>query len=92
MRRLKLLVFAMFFALPVTNLVAQETPKKEFEVKVITSVESIIPDGLGRSRLISANEERDYTQFTSSQTKEDNTRNRSRRKDIRVKGFEETKL
>jgi hypothetical protein len=55
-------------------------------------VESIVPSGLGRSRLISSNAERDYEQFTSNQTEDDNTRNKSKRKDIRVKNFEETKL
>ncbi|PCE63355.1 hypothetical protein [Sediminicola luteus] len=64
----------------------------QLEYKVITSVESIVPNGLGRSRLISANEDKDYTQYTSSQTSEDNSRNKSSRKDIRVKDFEETKL
>lgn len=62
------------------------------EYKVITSVESIVPSGLGRSRLISANEEKNYREYTSVQTEEDNTRNKSDRKDIRVKNFEETKL
>ena len=75
-----------------TTVSAQETAKQEFEVKVITSVESIIPGGMGRSRLISASDKKDHKQFTSSQTEEDNTRNKSKRKDIRVKDFEETKL
>ena len=66
--------------------------QQQYEVKVITSVESIVPNGLGRSRLISANEQRDYQEFTSTQTEDDNTRNKSKRKDIRVKDFEETKL
>ncbi len=64
----------------------------KFEIKVITSVESIVSSGLGRSRIISGNEKRDYKAFTSSQTKEDNTRNKSSRKDIRLKDFDETKL
>lgn len=80
------------FTLLVTTAFAQETANQEFEVKVITSVESIIPSGLGRSRLISSNNKRDYKQFTSSQTENDNTRNKSKRKEIRVKDFEETKL
>lgn len=62
------------------------------QFKVITSVESIIPSGLGRSRIISATEDRDYKEFTSEQTKGDKTRNKSDRRDIRVKNFEETKL
>lgn len=62
------------------------------EYKVITSVESIVPNGLGRSRIINALEDKDYKEYTSVQTDEDNTRNKSDRGDIRVKNFEETKL
>ena len=60
--------------------------------KVITSVESIVPNGLGRSRIINALEDKDYKEYTSTQTDEDNTRNKSNRKEIRVKNFDETKL
>lgn len=62
------------------------------QYKVITSVESIVPNGLGRSRIINALEEKDYKEYTSVQTEEDNTRNKSKRGEIRVKNFEETKL
>ena len=62
------------------------------EYKVITSVESIVPNGLGRSRIINALEDKDYKEFTSVQTEDDNTRNKSDRGEIRVKNFEETKL
>ncbi len=64
----------------------------QVEYKVITSVESIVPNGLGRSRIISANEDKDYKEYTTTQTEEDNTRNKSKRGEIRVKGFDETKL
>lgn len=60
--------------------------------KVITSVESIVPNGLGRSRIINAMEDKDYKEYTTVQTEDDNTRNKSDRSDIRVKNFEETKL
>lgn len=66
--------------------------KSQYEYKVITSVESIIPSGLGRSRLISSNEEKNFKDYTSTQTDEDNTRNKSDRSEIRVKDFDETKL
>ncbi len=66
--------------------------KAQVEFKVVTSVESIVPMGLGRSRLISANEEKDYKEFTSTQTEDDNGRNKSDRSEIRVKDFDETKL
>jgi len=62
------------------------------EYKIITSVESIVPSGLGRSRIMSANDTRDFKEFTSTQTDDDNTRNKSNRKEMRVKGFDETKL
>ncbi|MFC4096499.1 hypothetical protein [Euzebyella saccharophila] len=62
------------------------------EYKVITSVESIVPSGMGRSRIIDGQEDKDFEEFTSEQTEEDNTRNKSKRGDIRVKNFEETKL
>lgn len=62
------------------------------QYKVITSVESIVPNGLGRSRIINALEDKDYKEYTSVQTEEDNTRNKSKRDEIRVKNFEETKL
>lgn len=64
----------------------------QVEYKIITSVESIVSSGLGRSRLVSASEERNYKDFTSSRSEEDDERNKSDRGDIRVKNFEETKL
>ncbi len=62
------------------------------QFKVITSVESIVPSGLGRSRIISANEDKDYKDYTTTQTEDDNSRNKSDRDEIRVKDFDETKL
>jgi hypothetical protein len=63
-----------------------------YEYQLVTVIESIVPNGLGRSRMITANEVRDYKEFTSTRTEEDNGRNKSDRSDIRVKGFDETKL
>lgn len=62
------------------------------QYKVITSVESIVPSGLGRSRIIDAQEEKNYQEYASVQTDEDNSRNKADRSEIRVKNFEETKL
>jgi hypothetical protein len=64
----------------------------QVEYKVVTSVESIVPNGLGRSRIISANDQKDYKEFTTTQTEDDNTRNKSKRDEIRIKDFDETKL
>lgn len=69
-----------------------EIDAQVYEYQTVTVIESIIPNGLGRSRMISANETRDYKEFTSTRSEEDNDRNKSDRSDIRVKGFDETKL
>lgn len=84
----KILLLAVFVSLSFTEISAQ------VEYKVITSVESIVPSGLGRSRIVSASEERNYKDFTSdrSDDKKEDGRNKSKRGEIRVKNFEETKL
>jgi hypothetical protein len=89
----------LFIALLVIGFVSfsfikEEQQTAKIEYKVVTSVESIVPNGLGRSRLISSNVDRDYDAFTSerSSDKKEDERNKSKRGDIRVKDFEETKL
>ncbi|NAS13987.1 hypothetical protein [Poritiphilus flavus] len=83
---MKKILFIAFLALAATL----DANAQQF--KVITSVESIVPNGLGRSRIVNALEDKDYKEYTSVQTEDDNTRNKSNRKEIRVKNFEETKL
>lgn len=62
----------------------------QIEYKIITSVESIVPAGLGRSRLVASEAERDYQEFTTDT--EEEKRNKTKRSEIRVEEFEETKL
>ena len=88
----KFYAMTIFKILPLAILLISFDLFAQNEYKVITSVESIVPNGLGRSRLISSNDVKDYKEFTSNQTEEDNTRNKSKRDEIRVKNFEETKL
>ncbi len=57
-----------------------------------TVVESIVPGGAGRSRIIHVNEEKDYKEFTKVKTNEDKGRNKSKRGDIRSFNYDETKL
>ncbi len=83
MKKILFFAFLSLAAIPVAS--AQQ-------FKVITCVESIVPNGLGRSRIVNSLEDKDYKEYTSVQTDEDNTRNKSDRGDIRVKNFEETKL
>ncbi len=85
MKKLLLLSLIMFFN-------AMITLAQSYEIKVVTIIESIIPSGLGRSRMVSSNETRNFKEFTSTRGGEDDDRNKSDRDDIRVSGFEETKL
>ena len=64
----------------------------QYEFTSFTVVESIIPSGMGRSRIIHATDERDYREFTTVRTDENQKRNKSNRSEIRLKNFEETKI
>ncbi|UAB75982.1 MULTISPECIES: hypothetical protein [Mesoflavibacter] len=66
----------------------------QVEYKVVTAVESIVPNGIGRSRMIMATEDKDYQEFTTlrSDDKDKDEKNKSKRDEIRVKNYEETKL
>jgi len=60
---------------------------------VVTAVESIIPLGLGRSRLISHIESVNYKDFTTQRNKGNKSNQGSvRRKDIKINEIEESKL
>jgi hypothetical protein len=63
-----------------------------YEFKTITVVESIVPNGLGRSRMIETLEVKDYKEFSKVMSEDDNERNKSDRGDIRAHNYEETKL
>lgn len=72
----------------------EEKPVAQVEYKVVTVVESIVPNGLGRSRMISANQAKDYKEYTTTRSgdKDKDEKNKSKRGDIRIKDYEETKL
>ena len=56
-----LIVLTTLFAFTKSNGTAV-APSYEFTS--FTVIESIVPNGLGRSRIINSQEQRDYTQFT----------------------------
>ena len=67
---------------------------QQYEYEIVTVVESVVPKGLGRSRMIAKTEVVDYKPSTSVRM-EDGEKVKSKndkRKDIRTKAFEETKL
>jgi len=63
------------------------------EYKVITSIESIVPMGMGRSRMVDNKQPVDYKQFTTERTEgTDSGQDKVSRADVKVDNLEETKL
>lgn len=87
-------IFAAIGALAIiTAFTSQTEPVKVYEFETVTIVESLIQNGLGRSRMISKTEEVDYREATTIR-KEDGKKEKSdkKRSEIRTYAFEETKL
>ncbi len=63
------------------------------EYKIITTVESIVPMGLGRSRMIDPLSNADYKALTTERTDgKKSSQGDVKRDDIKIENFEETKL
>ncbi len=63
------------------------------EYKVVTTVESIVPLGLGRSRIIDAKEQANYKDLTTERTDgKKSDQGDIKRSDVKIENFEETKL
>ncbi len=87
---MKFAVLILITVLSRQTIFAQETPKA---FKVITIVESIIPGGLGRSRMIENTTTSDIDQFTTERTNgKDSKQGKAKRKDIKVDELNETKM
>ena len=74
--RIQLLLLAFIFN-------AVSAFAQTIEYKVITTVESIVPGGMGRSRIVENNQEVDYKQFTTARV-DGKDRNS---KDVKRKGL-----
>ncbi len=69
-----------------------EINAQSYEYSIVTSIESVVPMGLGRSRIISAEEDKDYKEYTTSRTAENKKQNKSKRGESKVDNFDETKI
>ena len=83
------------FTVFLTGFTNEETSTvQQYEFEIVTVVESVVPKGLGRSRMLAKTEIVDYKPSTTVRM-EDGEKDKSKndkRKDIRTKAFEETKL
>ena len=65
---------------------------QQYEYKIISVIESVVPNGLGRSRMLSETQPVDYKSATARRTEEGKEKSDKSRSEIRTKVFEETKL
>ena len=84
---IKKMIFMLLFLTAISEINAQS-----YQYKIITSIESVVPMGLGRSRIISEQEDKDYKDYTSERSEENNKQNKSKRSEAKVDNFEETKI
>jgi hypothetical protein len=69
-----------------SNLAAQE-------YRIVTTIESIVPMGIGRSRILDHKTPEDYKPLTTERTDgKKSVQGEVKRDDIRIENFEETKL
>ena len=82
-----------FLALFVMAAVLFVDVQAQTQFQIITVVESIVPSGLGRSRLIQQNEVVNSDDFTTERTDgKSSSQGDVRRRDVKIETFEETKL
>ncbi len=85
---MKRLFFSFIISLIGLTLFAQQ-----YEYAVVTTIESIIPSGVGRSRMLAVKENADYKAYTTSRTKgKDSKQGDVDRSEIKIDAFDETKL
>lgn len=91
MKKTLLTLSLILFAL--SNVLAQESSQKSPEYKVITIVESIVPGGAGRSRIIENGTELDVANYTTERTDGKKSKQKNvDRSSAKVNAFSESKL
>jgi len=80
----------IFFAFLFVSMI--EINAQTYEYKIVTSIESVVPMGVGRSRIISVEEDKNYKEYTTSRSEENTKQNKSKRSESKVENFDETKI
>jgi hypothetical protein len=97
MRNIKDITISIFAVIGLVAIITaftnQPEPKNIYEFETVTVVESLIQNGLDRSRMISGTQTVNYREATTI-IKEDGEKEKSNKKrsEIRTKAFQETKL
>lgn len=69
-----------------------ELQAQVYKYKIVTSVESIVPGGMGRSRIIENGQEVTYTDFTTTRTKDGKEKTSKNRGDVKIDELKESTL
>ncbi|CCG52498.1 Protein of unknown function precursor [Flavobacterium indicum GPTSA100-9 = DSM 17447] len=80
--------FCLIFFLTISSAVFGQIS----EFKIVTTIESIVPGGAGRSRIIENGTEVDYTEFTTVRSKEGKDKTNKDRSDVKIDDLNETTL
>jgi hypothetical protein len=80
------LIVVILFITISSNVLAQE-------YRIVTTIESIVPMGIGRSRILDHKNSGDYKHLTTERTDgKKSEQGDIKREDVRIENFEETKL
>jgi hypothetical protein len=84
---MKKVIFVFAFSLLLTGVAIAQ------EYRIITTIESIVPAGIGRSRILDPKQSADYKPLTTSRTDgKKSDQGDVKRDDIKIESFDETKL
>ena len=73
-------------------LVSNFAISQNYDYKIVTSVESVVPGGLGRSRIIENGGNVDYTQFTTTRSKDGKEKTSKDRSEVKIDDLKESTL
>ena len=94
MKKMKIATLGVIAGLLIASLFSfKNQPNAEYEYKTITVVESIVPAGIGRSRIIEQQQEVNVDDFTTERVNgKKSDQGKVKRKETRIEKFSETKL
>ncbi len=83
----------LFLIAALLLMIGADASAQQYQYTVVTTIESIIPAGLGRSRMISNQQDMDPANFTTKRTDGMKSDMGSvKRSDLKIDEFEETKM
>lgn len=89
----RMMIKKLILVAVVASLAVLDSAAQTYEYKILTSVESIVPMGIGRSRIIENTSEVDASAYTTARSDgKDSDQGKVKRKDLKVDELNETKL